>query len=197
VVVQLASSNGLNQGIDDRRELVLGWHHDTRLALLELDGLGTELDRHHDLAGGVSLPPGLNSLLADDDLLLALDFSSPVNGPDVSRVLKELLLLLQLRDEFCPPDMDRVVGILGQRGERKRLQNWHVGFSKGWTNPADSNILHALVTGRPSLFFETSYNAEARVAGAALRRGARLSPADDSPDCKLQLRMVSAVWAGR
>jgi hypothetical protein len=36
--------------------------------------------------------------LAYHDLLLAIDFSGPVNCPDVPGILKELLLLLQLQD---------------------------------------------------------------------------------------------------
>jgi hypothetical protein len=58
-------------------------------------------------------------LLADNDLLLTIDFCGSMNGPDVPGVLKELLLLLQFADELGPPDMDRIVGILGDCSERE------------------------------------------------------------------------------
>lgn len=126
-IVQLAGSNGLDQGADDRREFVLRQHHDAGLPFLELDRLSAKLDRHHDLAGRVGLPPGLDPLLADGDLLLAVDFGGPVNCPDVAGVFEKLFLLLQLGDELGPPDMDRIIGVLGQCGERKGLQDGHLG----------------------------------------------------------------------
>ena len=81
----LTGSDGRGQGIDHGRELVLGRDDDAGLALLELDGLGAELDGHHDLPGRVGLPPGPDRLLLGDGLPLAVDLGPSLDGPDVVR----------------------------------------------------------------------------------------------------------------
>lgn len=50
-VIQLTGANGFDECVDDGGEFVLGRDCDTGFALLELDGLGAELHRHHNLAG--------------------------------------------------------------------------------------------------------------------------------------------------
>ena len=39
----------------------------------------------------------------------------------------EELLFFQLRDEFGPALLDRIVSGLGKGGERERFEDWHVG----------------------------------------------------------------------
>jgi hypothetical protein len=116
-IVQLPGSDGRDQCIDHRRQLVLGPDDDARLALLEFDGLGSELDGHHDLSRRVGLPPGPNGLLLGDGLPLASHLAPPLCGPDVAGILQELLLLLQFGGEFDPTLLDRIFGGLGKRSE--------------------------------------------------------------------------------
>jgi hypothetical protein len=43
----------------------------------------------------IGLPPGFDPLLTDDNLLLAIDLSGSMDGPDETQILTEQLLLLQ------------------------------------------------------------------------------------------------------
>jgi len=126
-VVQFTRTDGGDQRVDKRRELVLRADDDPGFALLELDGLGPELDGHDYLTGRVGLPPGPDGLLLCGGLPLAVDLGPSLDGPDVVGVLQELLLLLQPGDELGPAHLDGVVGGLRQGGEGERLQYWHVG----------------------------------------------------------------------
>src|ERR1700688_1533570 len=59
--IQLPGTNGGDKGIDYGRKLVLGRDDDAGLALLELDGLGPELDGHPDLPAGSVFHQGLTA----------------------------------------------------------------------------------------------------------------------------------------
>jgi hypothetical protein len=108
-----------NLGCIHGRELLLGADRDAGLALLEIDGPGPELDRHHYLSGRVRLPPRPDRLLLGGSLSLAVDLGPSLDGPDVVGILQEQLLLLQLRDELGPTSMDRIVPGLRDGGERE------------------------------------------------------------------------------
>jgi hypothetical protein len=116
-LVQLPGPDSRDQGIDHRRELVLGRDDDAGLTLLELDGLGPELDRHNDLSGRVSLPPGPDRLLLGRGLPLPVDLGPSLDGPNVVGILQEQLLLLQLGDELGSASLDGIVPGPGKRGE--------------------------------------------------------------------------------
>jgi hypothetical protein len=118
-LVQLPGPDSRDQGVDHRRQLVLGRDDDAGLALLELDGLGPELDGHHDLSSGVGLPPGPDRLLFGGSLPLPVHLGPSLDGPNVVGVLQEQLLLLQLRDELGPALLDRIVPGLGKGRERE------------------------------------------------------------------------------
>ena len=121
--------------------MVLAMH--SGFAFLELDGLRAELDRHDNLARRIRLPPGLYPLLPDHRLLLAVHFGHPLDRPDVGRVLEQELLLLQLIDEFGPPDMDRITGRLGHCGEGEGLEDGHLGSPLiGQTQPILTRRTH-------------------------------------------------------
>jgi hypothetical protein len=124
-VVHLPGPDCRDQGIDHRRQLILGRDDDAGLALLELDGLGPELYRHYDLSGRVGLPPGSNSLLLGGGLSLPVHLCPSLDGPDVVGILQEQLLLLQFRDELGPALLDGVVPGLGKDGEREGLEDCH------------------------------------------------------------------------
>jgi hypothetical protein len=89
----LTGSDGRGQGIDHGRELVLGRGDDAGVALLEFDGLGSELDGHYHLAGRISLPLRPDGLLLGGGLSLPVDLRPSLDGSDVLGVLQEQPLL--------------------------------------------------------------------------------------------------------
>jgi len=118
-LVQLAGPDGRDHGVDHRRQLVLRRDDDAGLAPLELDGPGPELDRHHNLARRVCLPPGADGLLLGDGLPLAVDLGPSLDGPDVIGVFQEQLLLLQPADELGSAQLDGIVTGLGKGREQE------------------------------------------------------------------------------
>jgi hypothetical protein len=118
-VIHLPGPYCRDQGIDHRRQLVLGRDDDAGLALLELDGLGPELDGHHDLAGRVGLPPGPDRLLLGRGLPLPVDLGPSLDGPNVVGIFQEQLLLLQPGDELSSTSLHGIVPDLGKGRERE------------------------------------------------------------------------------
>ena len=92
-IVQLPRADSGDQGIDHGRKLVFGRNRDTGLTLLELNGLGPELDGHDYLPGRIHLPPGPDGLLLRGGLTLAVDLGPSLDSSDVVGILQEQLLL--------------------------------------------------------------------------------------------------------
>jgi len=103
--VELVRTDGLDEGRDDRRQLVFGRDGHSRLALLELHGTPAGADRHEQVTCRVGPPPGPDLLLLCDDPLLAALFDRPLDGPDEVRVIQKGLLLFKAGNQLCPPDI--------------------------------------------------------------------------------------------
>jgi hypothetical protein len=144
VVIQLAGADGSDERVDQGRELLLRADDDAGLALLELDGLGSELDGHDDLTGRVGLPPGPDRLLFGGGLTLPVDLGPPLYGPDVVGVFQQQLLLLQLGHELGPAHMDGVVAGLRQAVNESDLRTG-IWVLRCWINPPDPNRVHDTV----------------------------------------------------
>ena len=115
--VKLTGLCGREQRVQKRRQLVLGRDGDTGFALLELDGLGTVKDRHHERSGGVRAPPRPDALFLFGLAAVVALAGPALHGADVGGVAQEQTLLLQAADQLGAADRDGIVTTGGNGGE--------------------------------------------------------------------------------